>query len=69
MRRLRERGDRPWQQGGLEILDGPERIESGWWDDADCRRDYYLARHSAGPRLWIFRDLVSGAWYLHGLFG
>lgn len=28
---------------GLALLSSAERIESGWWDEADMRRDYYLA--------------------------
>ena len=51
-----------------ELLAGPERIESGWWDGADIARDYYLARGAAGAQWWVYRDLRSGAWHLHGLW-
>lgn len=51
-----------------ELLAGPERIESGWWDGADVARDYYLARGEHGAQLWVFNDLRSGAWCLHGLW-
>jgi protein ImuB len=51
-----------------ELLAGPERIESGWWDGADVARDYYLARGAHGARLWVFRDLRSDGWRLHGLW-
>lgn len=51
-----------------ELLAGPERIESGWWDGADVARDYYLARGTAGAQWWVYRDLRSGAWHLHGLW-
>lgn len=51
-----------------ELLAGPERIESGWWDGADVARDYYLACDSSGARLWVFRDLRSGAWFVQGLW-
>ena len=51
-----------------ELLAGPERIESGWWDSADIARDYYLARGAAGAQWWVYRDLRSGAWHLHGLW-
>jgi protein ImuB len=50
------------------LINGPERIESGWWDHADIARDYYLARADDGTRQWVFQDLRSGAWYLHGLW-
>ena len=54
----------------LTLEHGPERIETGWWDHADVARDYYVARHPDGERLWIFqrRDDQS-RWFLHGLFG
>ena len=58
--------------GRFEIEDGPERIESGWWDGHDVARDYYVARNGQGARLWVFRDRRDpdpGAWFLHGLFG
>lgn len=44
-----------------------ERICSGWWDSHPIRRDYYHAR-TATLRVWIFRDLNSGNWCLHGIF-
>lgn len=51
---------------GLTLLSGPERIESGWWDSRDVRRDYYIATTGEGARWWIFRDREG--WFLHGLF-
>jgi protein ImuB len=60
----------PCYEGPLEIGEGPERIESGWWDGRDVRRDYYVARNPAGVRLWIFRERSGrGGWFLHGVFG
>ena len=59
----------PQYHGQLILEQGPERIESGWWDGHDIRRDYYLASNTHGERLWIFRDRCkAGRWYLHGLF-
>jgi protein ImuB len=49
-----------------QLLAGPERIESGWWDGGDVARDYYLARGGDGARLWVYQDLRSGGWHLHG---
>jgi protein ImuB len=68
---LEQQQGRPWRQGPLEILDGPERIESGWWDGADVARDYYRARDSRGSLLWIYRAHEGDArrWFLHGVFG
>ena len=34
----------------LELLAGPERIESGWWDGADVQRDYYVAQRCGMAR-------------------
>jgi protein ImuB len=66
---LREVRGRPQHAGPLALAAGPERIESGWWDGADARRDYFIAIDGAGRWLWIFRDTRSpGGWYLHGLF-
>jgi protein ImuB len=51
------------------ILAGPERIETGWWDGKDCRRDYFVVRDSNGGTLWAFREYKPHpGWYLHGLF-
>ncbi len=52
-----------------EILAGPERIESGWWDGRDCRRDYFIVRDSHGSMLWAFHEYKpQQGWYLHGIF-
>ncbi len=59
----------PLYQGLLSLVNGPERIESGWWDEASIARDYYVARNPAGMYLWVFRDRRGGSWYLHGYFG
>jgi protein ImuB len=73
--------ERPCFEGALELEQGPERIESGWWDGRDVQRDYYIARNPAGVRLWVFRDRdrassagamgapeFVGRWFLHGVF-
>ncbi len=53
-----------------QILAGPERIESGWWDGRDCRRDYFVVRDPAGSILWAFHEhKPHRGWYLHGVFG
>ena len=54
----------------LTLESGPERIESGWWDDEDVRRDYFVARSADAARWWIFRRLdPPEGWYVHGYFG
>jgi protein ImuB len=52
-----------------QILAGPERIESGWWDGRDCRRDYFVVRDAHGSTLWAFHEYKPHpGWYLHGVF-
>jgi protein ImuB len=69
-RPLDTREGQPHYQGPLTLLDGPERLETGWWDGAGIARDYFMAVNPAGMHLWVFRnrDRASG-WYLHGMFG
>ncbi|MFT4045242.1 MAG: hypothetical protein QM661_00950 [Solimonas sp.] len=45
-----------------------ERIESGWWDGADQRRDYYVVEWQR-RRAWVFRTPGDDRWFLHGLWG
>ena len=56
----------------LVLEEGPECIESGWWDGHDVARDYYVARNPQGARSWVFRnrrETTAGAsWFLHGWF-
>jgi protein ImuB len=71
---LIERGGRPWRNGPLRLVAGPERIESGWWDEGeaggDARRDYFVALTADARWAWVFRKLQApGGWYLHGWFG
>ncbi len=66
---LAVRNAQPRYHGPLRLESGPERIETGWWDDAGVARDYYVAKANGGMYLWVFRERGSGAWYLHGRFG
>jgi len=73
---LPERAARPWLDGAaLQLLAGPERIESGWWDGALAARDYFIARANDGALVWIFRarlplatTLDGNGWFLQGRF-
>jgi protein ImuB len=59
----------PGFHGELTLHAGPERIEAGWWDGEEARRDYYVALNPQGEAFWIYRehrDLAS--WHLHGVF-
>jgi protein ImuB len=54
----------------LQLIAGPERLETGWWDEDGISRDYYTAQQSDGRRLWVFRNRTrESSWYLHGYFG
>jgi protein ImuB len=59
---------KPLQLSGMPALTGAERIESGWWDGGDIRRDYFIARTQQGAALWVFKDLSDGSWHLHGFW-
>jgi protein ImuB len=73
---LPEQASRPWLDGApLQLLAGPERIESGWWDGALAARDYFIARANDGALVWIFRarlplasTLDGSGWFLQGRF-
>ena len=60
------------EQAPWILKDGPERIESGWWDGNDLRRDYFVAETPDGAIVWIYRDhrygTDDGEWFVHGLF-
>ncbi|MGH8766502.1 MAG: Y-family DNA polymerase [Burkholderiales bacterium] len=58
-RRLRE--------NDFSLLAGPERIDSGWWDGDEAKRDYFIARTGECSLAWIYRER-EGGWFLHGLF-
>lgn len=58
----------PLRDPRVRVIAGPERIESGWWDGFDVRRDYYLVETSQGQRAWAYceagEDMPA---YLDGL--
>jgi protein ImuB len=59
----------PLRTASTRILAGPERIESGWWDGDDMRRDYYVVQTGEGQRAWAY--VAAGCldgWMLQGWF-
>ena len=59
----------PLREAHPVILAGPERLESGWWDGDDARRDYYILETARGQHAWAFAPLgQQGPWMLHGWF-
>jgi protein ImuB len=73
---LPEKGSYPWLDGTpLQLLAGPERIESGWWDGDLAARDYFIARAHDGALVWVFRARLpplsepdGAGWFLQGRF-
>ncbi len=48
-----------------------ERIENGWWDTDDVRRDYYIAEDDTGAWYWAFtlrQSPDNRQFYIHGYF-
>jgi protein ImuB len=74
---LPEQHARPLLDGApLQLVSGPERIESGWWDTTLAERDYFIAQAADGALVWIYRARLplsaSGdaqGWFLQGRFG
>ncbi|WP_314408390.1 DNA polymerase Y family protein [Pseudomonas kuykendallii] len=63
------RETQPLREFAPRILAGPERIESGWWDGGDVRRDYYRVETRSGQRAWAYRRVGDdGPLQLHGWF-
>jgi protein ImuB len=60
----------PLRDPAPRILAGPERVESGWWDGGDVRRDYYVVETGNGQRAWAFRGAgeTDTPLMLHGWF-
>lgn len=56
------------QQWEVEAWSAAERLQTGWWTERSCQRDYYVVRVRGGGRFWLYRDLQTGRWYLQGFF-
>lgn len=65
---IREHDKKLFWQKPLQLLRGPERIEGPLTESLEVKRDYYIAQESDGRLCWIFRELHSGRWFVHGLF-
>ncbi len=73
---LSDRQAMPWFEGRpLQLLAGPERIETGWWDGGLATRDYFIAQAADGALVWVYRarlpvaDEAEPLWFLQGRFG
>jgi protein ImuB len=63
------RHERPFYRRPLKVISRTERIEAGWWDGNGVQRDYYIASDDRGRMFWLYRERLSGDWFLHGFFG
>jgi protein ImuB len=72
--------ERPWYQGPLRLVLGPQRLDAMPWaaDWAQApraqRRDYFIARSAQAGWLWVFREHAQAddaqvRWFLHGVYG
>ena len=54
--------DKPMYQGPLQLMAGPERVETGWWPECAgssndlTLRDYFIASSEMAGLLWIYRQ-------------
>jgi protein ImuB len=53
-------------QMSFELLAGPERIECGWWDGDEAKRDYFIGRAGDASLVWLYRQ--DDGWFVHGIF-
>lgn len=68
-RLLAVREGRPFYHGRLRLLAGPERLETGWWNDPAPEssepglavRDYFVAHNNAVGWVWIYRERLPGS--------
>ena len=71
---LAERDALPLLDGRpLQLLSGPERIETGWWDGAPAARDYFIAQAHDSSLVWVWRGRLPAQhdevnWFLQGRF-
>jgi protein ImuB len=64
-----------WRGKKLKIVTGigPERISPEWWgahlaQGEGITRDYFKVQDECGRWLWVYRDLATQTWFLHGMW-
>ncbi|GGY79255.1 nucleotidyltransferase [Cellvibrio zantedeschiae] len=65
---IEERKKGLYWRGYLNLGTGPERIH-GDWLGTTIARDYFVATRHDHVRLWVFKDLKTKTWFVHGIFG
>jgi protein ImuB len=43
----------------LKRLSDHERIEAGWWQGKDARRDYCSVKTPSGAKVWLYQDICQ----------
>jgi protein ImuB len=62
----------PWvlRRGGRERTIvraiGPERIAGEWWRFREPTRDYFKVQDDTGRWLWVYREVQTNRWFIHG---
>lgn len=51
----------------IQLVHGPERLLTGWWDGEPITRDYFIAHNESGQWLWVYRTPQQD-WFVHGQF-
>jgi hypothetical protein len=44
------------------------RVDVDWWRGEPVTRDYYKLTTTTGLLVIVYRDLLTGAWYLQRLY-
>lgn len=64
-----------YQQQQINILSsyGPERVLGTWWhlpevSQAAIARDYFKVQDESGTWWWVFRNIMTSKWYVHGVW-
>jgi protein ImuB len=53
----------------LKSGSGPERIITAWWGaHRSSTRDYFKVQTDNGLWVWVFRELETARWFVHGLW-
>ena len=53
----------------ITVESDAERIETGWWENTDVRRDYFLISDHNGTRYWAFKNRSdNNTLFIHGIF-
>jgi len=63
---------------------GPERVAREWWrggegteaqrhrgtkGEREMTRDYFKVQEAGGRWLWVYREVETGRWFVHGVWG